>query len=215
MCQWQQIGGNLPCDLEPSDSVIYMRDYVSGANFRESETNGHIFNFKKHPKYHGSPQWKYKAQAIRKCAAELSQLFKPGQPYTIAPMPTSKVPGDAEYDSRLVDTLSTLQKMRPNVVPIASPVAFKNSHKAQHLREKRLRADEIYDLLEWKGLPNGFSGWLNLFDDIITNGSHFKACQRLIHENTNNVHVQGIFWARTIWPDDFPEFEIDFISRSP
>ena len=35
-----------------------------------------------------------------------------------------------------------------------------------------------------------------LFDDVITVGSHFKACKNLLNQRLTDVNVRGVFVAR-------------------
>lgn len=48
--------------------------------------------------------------------------------------------------------------------------------------------NQIYEKLEWKGIPEGL-GHVILIDDVIASGAHLKACKQLIKERRHEVEV--------------------------
>ena len=47
-----------------------------------------------------------------------------------------------------------------------------------------------------------------LFDDLLTNGTHFKACKRLIQERLPDHAVIDLFIGRAKRPDVFSDFDV-------
>ena len=41
-----------------------------------------------------------------------------------------------------------------------------------------------------------------IVDDVLTSGSGFRACERLIHQNVPDVMVIGVFWARSVFQNN-------------
>jgi len=193
---------NPPAFIESDDVCYYARDYISRGSHKDSEANQLISNFKRHPRFRGQAPWRYKQRAIEQFAAELGDVI--GKNRSIAAIPSSKLPDHPEYDSRLLDTLGVLKRLRPDLV-IETPLSMKASTKPSHLGGSR-SIDEISFNLEWSGL-SGNSQSLILIDDVLTTGAHFKACKQVIAANAPDVCVIGIFWARTVWPESQSPFE--------
>jgi hypothetical protein len=59
----------------------------------------------------------------------------------------------------------------------------------------------FYDNLAWSGIGPS-NGAIVLIDDVITSGSRFKACQRLLVEKVPGILVYGLFWAKSVWDAD-------------
>lgn len=63
--------------------------------------------------------------------------------------------------------------------------------------------ESILETVQWVGLPRGRDPTtLVLVDDVITKGTMFKACERLLGDNAPGVSIVAVFWARSVWPDD-------------
>lgn len=185
--------------LDCDDECFYARDYVSGGGYSASETNNLIANFKKPVSRRGLNDWKYKQTAIRKFADDLLTIVPENA--VISAIPTSKSRNDPEYDSRLDDTLSEVVAKRPSI-RIECPIVRETTAEALHHGGSRRVAD-VLRTLRWIGfcqIPN----YVVLIDDVITCGSHFKACQRLIVNNHPQIKIYGVFWARTVWLDPSP-----------
>jgi len=193
---------NPPAFIDGEDECYYARDYIARGTHKDSEANQLISNFKRHPKFRGQPPWRYKQRAIDQFAAELGGII--GKNLSVAAVPSSKLPDHPEYDSRLLDTLGVLKRLRPDLV-IETPLALKASTKPSHHGGSR-SINEISFNLEWRGL-SGACRLLILVDDVLTSGAHFKACKQVITAHAPDVRVAGIFWARTVWPEAQPPFE--------
>lgn len=185
------------------DHIVYAREYIAGRKYDASETNNLVTNFKKPTERINLPEWRYKLAAIEQFATELSDLFKKDIEYVLVAMPTSKHKSDPKYDSRLEDTLISLSKKKCNVT-IQEPFILKDTMIPSHSGGTR-SPQIIYDNLLWRGFA-AHTHRVFLVDDLLTTGSHFKACQRLILEHHPEMEVIGIFWAKAIWDNPFSVF---------
>jgi hypothetical protein len=188
-----------PALLGPDDICYYARDYVSGGSWNASEANQLIRNLKKDPSKRNTLEWNHKLRAVNKFAAELSSILPPGQAFAF--IPTSKRHDDAQYDSRWEMVKDELSRIRPDLIA-KRPILRETSCVAVHQGGKRKRT-EIRATLGWRGFKD-VPGSLVLIDDVITAGAHFKVCKGMIHEVHLALPVFGVFWARTIWPEDEP-----------
>ena len=191
-----------PLSLEPDDICLYAREYVSGGGYEAGEANQLIVNFKKpQEREQNQGEWYFKQQAVSKFARELSSLLPEGIHFAF--IPCSKTKDDPEYDRRFEMLWTMLHHIRRDLI-LCNPFSFKTSHKSAHLGGTR-DIDEIYNSLNWHGLEeNEGLEKIVLIDDMITSGSHFKACQKLILEHHPDIRVIGVFWTRAkkIFPTD-------------
>jgi hypothetical protein len=181
----------------PDDRCFYAREYISKGGFKSSEANDLITNYKKPADRRGKPEWRYKEQAVRQFAEELAMLI--GEGWLVTFIPSSKLKTDPAYDTRFEDTLLHLQQLRPDL-RTAEVLHLREPMDPYHGGRTRGRhPDEIYQKIAWTGLPDDCRGVV-LIDDILTTGSHFKACKRMIREKRPGMEVVGAFWAKAIWP---------------
>jgi hypothetical protein len=186
--------------IDPDDYCSYAREYISGGGYKASETNNLVSNFKKEPSKRGTYQWKYKIQAIDRFADELARAFEPDESYNVCAIPPSKVVGDPEYDSRFEDLFWRLRLIRPKI-RICNAITRAYSVEAAHARASRPTIDEVYQSLRWDTEYDDLD-YLILIDDVLTAGTSFKACERLIREHLPHVDfVAGLFWARRVFPN--------------
>jgi len=204
--RWVQVDEALqqpPRYIDPVQDLCYFsREYVSGGGWKASPTNQLISNFKKPVDKRGTREWYYKEQAIAQFAQELGAVLP--QHCVLGFILCSKRKDDPEYDNRLEITLQQLKKQRGDLT-IIEPLAMRESMEPYHVSGQHRHPDYIYDRLEWKGMPEGLDHII-LIDDVLTSGSHFKACKRLIQERRPEVEVAGVFWARAISMDE-PQVE--------
>jgi len=85
------------------DLCYFLREYVRGQGYEGGDTNDLILNLKKKMDRRGRAEWKYKAHAIRQCAAELGEAINHEwlNDGTLVPVPPSKMRGDPMYDDRM------------------------------------------------------------------------------------------------------------------
>jgi predicted amidophosphoribosyltransferase len=190
------VSQDIPVFIRQEDEVYYAREYISKGGCKASEANQLIMNFKKPVMRRGQRDWYYKEQAIDRFARELAAAVKENT--VIAAIPSSKCQTDPEYDSRLDDTLAAARRYKPSLI-IERPIVVKATSVAVHAGGSR-RPDEVYSHLVWNGFSREVTQVL-LVDDVLTTGSHFRACKRIISEHCPNTKVAGVFWAKTVWPD--------------
>jgi hypothetical protein len=199
----RNIGPEYPYYLTDDDECYWAREFASHQDYKYSETNQLIKNFKRDPiQYKDRPDvlW-HKENAIKKYALELCLIFNNLDVGSIITnVPTSKTKSDPNYDNRFERLFEKLKSYNQQL-RVDYPLSIKSSHTAVHISNApRFSPDDFYDILDWNNISNNNCETIYLIDDVITAGAHFKACQRKIYDNVRNVKVIGIFWARTIHP---------------
>jgi predicted amidophosphoribosyltransferase len=197
-----------PRFLEPEDlgNCYFAREFTARAGYGASEANSLISNFKKARKYQHASAWRWRNLAVQQFATELDSLIGDAD-VTIMPIPSSSLPGDEEYNNRFEDLLDRWEQLRKLAGrPCGNDWAIRRRHRVTpaHQGKKPRSVQDAYDSFRWSGFTRTAEAVV-LVDDVITCGTQFKACQRLLRENGPNVQVFGAFWARTIWID--PEAE--------
>ncbi len=185
--------------LRPEDRVYYLGEYAPGAGY-VSPTNDLIYNFKIKPSsLRNSPmRRRHKEQAIREIAAAFTRHFRAlDATAVIVPIPTSKLPADPDYDDRLLRTLRVC-RTEP-MLHVRELIKQKRSTTADHEANGRqsfrhLLANCYVD--DALSLPR--PSLIVLFDDVLTQGKHFKVCQRLLRNHYGDIPIAGFFVARSI-----------------
>lgn len=79
--------------------------------------------------------------------------------------------------------------------------------------ERRPTPDDLYEVLELDAaaVAKPLRPTVFLFDDVLTAGTHFKACKRRIFEHAPTSRVIGLFIGRRKLP---PQEAADFASVS-
>jgi hypothetical protein len=184
--------------IEDVDEIYNAREYSARKSYEASETNQLIINFKKPITHRGNPDWKYKIEAIERFAFELSELIIDDEVYVFAAIPTSICKTDPQYDDRLDKTLIELRKIANNVF-IEEPISIRKTIIPSHHDGSR-DPNVLYENMIWNGFKVRTERVI-LVDEVITTGSHFLACKRIILNHCPDMRVIGVFWARTIWND--------------
>lgn len=184
-----------PSRLDDTDNCYYAREYISEGGYAASEANNLIQNFKKPMDREGRPEWRHKDAAIRRFAAELSQIDFTGA--IVSCIPSSKCKTDPLYDNRMEKTFGYLRQYQSSVA-IEYPFELRTTIPAAHLGGTR-DTESFYKALKWVGFRTAPVNSVVLVDDVITTGGHFKACKRLILEHHPETSIYGIFWAKTVW----------------
>ncbi len=190
-----EIGQPFPCHLDSSDLCYYAEDYISGGGFLASQGNDLISNFKKPVCRKDKPEWSYKERAIITFAKTLSEIIPNNNDFTVTCIPTSKATDDIEYDPRFEETFSLLKEISP-VIIIDYPIKLKQTIESSHIGGER-NVQFFLEQYEWVGLKK-LTKHIILVDDVISSGSHFKACKNIISRHHKKISVYGIFWAKTI-----------------
>ena len=187
--------------LQPGDRVYYLGEYAAGAGYL-TPINDLIHNFKIKPSsLRCSPvRRRHKEHAIRQIAVAFTGHFSALEDTAVlVPIPTSKLPADPDYDDRLLRVLRVCRAdPKP---PVRELIRQKRSTAADHEANgrqsfRRLLANCYVD--DTLSLPR--PSQVILFDDVLTEGKHFKVCQRLLRNHYGDVPIVGFFVARSIPP---------------
>lgn len=196
--------------LGRDDVCYFYLDYIPNDNYQNSFIN----NLKKSVEKRGTQEYSYKIWAIRKMSECLrasveNELFEElkGKSVIFVPVPPSKSKEDPLYDDRLVSILNN------SGVCCKELIRQSKSRESCHVTGGASRnIEEIYNNYTWNEneSPDGEPEVVVVFDDVLTTGAHFKACQRMIKEHYPRATTIGVFVAsRRIddCSDDFPFLE--------
>lgn len=185
--------------LEPGDRCLFFGEYTSRVGFDHGDTNQLISNLQKPVARAGKPDYKYKDAAIATIAAAIraaSGKAKRGE-VVIVPAPPSKPRGHPDYDDRI-------ERIARRIGPGADVRCLLETITP---REQAKRADQrpaIDDLVKSMtvrlDLLDPHPAGVILLDDVITNGTTFKAAQRLLTPHLPNTKLVGLFVARRVFP---------------
>ena len=196
--------------LDHDDECFYIYgEHIARAGYAASPTNQLISNIKKEVSKRGTPEYFYKERDIIQVANLVKEaLGNDVLPITVIPVPPSKAKDDPEYDNRILLCLGEIIKDGWDVRELIVAKASMRAHHEHQSGEKRPTPDELYQMLmidETCFSQKPIQQKIILFDDVLTNGTHFKACKRLLLERLPESKVYGLFIARTIHLCPFSE----------
>ena len=185
--------------LTEEDSCFYLREYTAYAGFHHSKTNQLILNLKKGVDRRDRSDWPYKERAIDQIARELSNAIAPAffARATFTPIPPHRAKGDPLYDDRLSRVLRQVSTEIDARELIVQRENTQPAHQSDETRDpdvivENYRIDE--DLVAQAPLGEQ----LVVFDDVLTTGSHFVACRRVLEARFPGQNIVGIFVARRV-----------------
>lgn len=199
--------------LDDEDECYFLGEYTSGQGYRYSEINQLISNLKKDvEKAVTRPdEFRYKTRAIRSIATCLGTLFKRDALehfITLVPMPPSKTKSHPAYDDRVVQ-ICTKMTFGLNTPDVSELIECTRDREPTHRDASKPPPQELmndYRIVCAAGYqPRPL---IMLVDDLITTGSHFKACKNVIAKAFPDRQIVGVFIARRVFPpaaDDFSE----------
>lgn len=185
------------CYLEPGDECYALGEYVPGADFGVG-LNDLVQNFKKPMDRKDLPEFRYKLLAIARVSRLIRSCVsaKAVQEATFVPIPPSKAEGDPLYDPRLSLALTDGEPK----LQVRELLVMRESVRAHHDYQKGERRPTPADLAAFMyvdaGLCNPPPSKIIIVDDVLTNGTHFKAAQLLLRERFPGVPIIGLFIAR-------------------
>lgn len=190
--------GNHRC-LSLDDCCYYYKIKERSGDY--SDVSSIIFNFKKKPNecIERYDLRNYKEKAIQTITNDLISLFADissnDNKYLLVPAITSIPRSSLLFDNRLEKVCENVAK-KLSFVDTFNLLDIKQNIQKAHYGGSR-DIEKIYSNI---AIDNSFdiSNYDNvyIFDDVITTGAHFKACQKIIKE-TFNIVCDGIFWARS------------------
>jgi hypothetical protein len=185
--------------LTAEDECYCLGEYQPRGGYGAGAVNDMLSNFKKPVTKRGLPEYRYKERDILRAGRFVRGALSPNAVtnFTYVPVPPSKAKSDPLYDDRLVRALTSGQP----VLDVRELIVMRQSVRAHHeyaSGEKRPTPDELYDLLaiDPACLNPPLKGTVVIFDDLLTNGTHFKACQRILLETVPGTRIIGLFIGR-------------------
>jgi hypothetical protein len=189
--------------LTPQDECYCLGEYIPRGGFAAGPVNSMISNFKKPVTRRALPEYRHKENDIVRAGHFVSTVLaaETVANSTLVPIPPSKARDDPLYDDRLS---RVLRSGLPNA-DVRELVVMRESTRAHHEYaegERRPTPDEYFELLrlDEAQLAQPIRPTVILFDDVLTNGTHFKACKRLITEHAPATRVIGLFIGRRKLP---------------
>lgn len=191
-------------NLTADDECFFLYEYTSGRNYSFSETNRLISNLKKRPSLAGTAQYQYKTMAVQFCGQVFGEAMSPDwlAVGTLVPVPPSKAHSDPEYDDRILKICGAIPTAHP--IDIRDLVVQTRSLPADHESSTRRSIEnllEVYRIDETKAALPPQS--IAVVDDVLTNGTHFRAMKTILKSRFPNVPVVGLFIARRVFPNPF------------
>jgi hypothetical protein len=199
--------------LAVSDICFYVWEYTAGQRYDFSPTNQLISNLKIKPtQITTSPRRDYyKQPAINHSAAALRGLIQRSwveQIGTFVPMPTSKIPGDEDFDDRIQRLLSfAFRTLNADIRPMLEQT---ENTTADHESPDRLSYAALRAITRINEAHAAAPLRANIavIDDVLNSGKHFKVAQELLARRFPGIPVIGIFVARCIRSNPSVDFDV-------
>ena len=198
--------------LTAEHECYFFYEFTAGKLAGHSQGNQLILNLKKQVTRSHLPDYKYKIQAISDSISLLNGAFGVGKALlsnaVVCPMPPSKIPGDPEYDDRMLQiangackgTGATCLELLKQTQSYATA-----HHQKDGGRPKPHELEAIYAVDNNLGKPI-----VILVDDVLTTGCHFVAARNAVLKIYPETRVIGFFIARRALPDPADEFSAIF-----
>jgi predicted amidophosphoribosyltransferase len=191
-------------NLTADDECYFLYEYTSGKNYSFSETNRLVSNLKKRPSLAGTAQYRYKTLAIEFCGRMFGESINPKwlATGTLVPVPPSKARTDPEYDDRISKICRAIPAA--GALDVREIVVQTRSLPADHEGGPRHRIEdllEVYRIDEAKTAPAPQN--ITVVDDVLTNGTHFRAMKTILKDRFPGASVVGFFIARRVFPNPF------------
>lgn len=201
--------------LSQDDECYFLGEYHPRAGFRAGLINDMISNVKKSVEKRHLPEYRFKEAAILSANRMLrGALSAEAQAAcTFVPIPPSKALEHPLYDDRILRVLASGHPPL-DVRPL---LAMRESTRAHHEYAEGVRRpnpDELRQLLIFNEaqMAAPLMPTIVLFDDVITNGTHFKACKQVLLQRIPAARVVGLFIGRR---KASPTAAFDFASIFP
>ncbi len=195
--------------LTPDDECYCLGDYLPHAGYKAGPVNSLISNIKKPVSKRGLPEYRYKEHDIARAGQLVRSVLATSTPSTatFVPVPASKAKTDPAYDDRLYRILTTGTPSL-DVRELLGRAISTRAHHEYAPGERRPTPDDLYRQLaiDEACLKVPLRATVIIFDDVLTNGTHFRACKRLIVERVPEAQVIGLFIGRR---KIAPAFDVD------
>jgi predicted amidophosphoribosyltransferase len=180
--------------------VYFLREFTAGQGYA-GETNQIIFNLKKKL---GDGGYHWKARAISQCIEEMTAPLSKTwlEKGTLVPIPPSKAKEDPLHDDRMLQVCMGIAQRSGVKADVREIVLQRTSTPAFHtIQGTRPKVEELlanYELDERVCDPAPTE--IAIIDDVLTNGTHFKAMQRILSHRFPRARIVGMFYARRALP---------------
>jgi predicted amidophosphoribosyltransferase len=148
---------------------------------------------------------RYKAGAIRECAAHISGAvnLENLRTWTIVPVPPSKHKSENAYDDRMVRICKSIAS--PQALDIRELVVQSQSTVAAHEVTTGSRPT-VSDLLKIYSIDESVTQpaptGILIVDDVLTAGTHYRAMHTVLFQRFPGIPINAIFIARRVFPPD-------------
>jgi hypothetical protein len=189
--------------LDREDECYYLLEYFAGKGFGIGGANQLIANLKKKPSQKTQPHYRYKRIAINTIIGYLKSVLPEDflEGVTLVPMPPSKSKDDDEYDDRMVQILQGV--CIDTECDLRELIILRESIKASHKSADRPRPNQLQNYFELdEDICDPAPQTIIIVDDMITTGSHFKACKNLLLNRYPNARIVGVFITRRVIVND-------------
>jgi len=194
--------------LAPEDHCYYWGEYHAKQGPKYGATNQLIWNLKKYPSTHKKPGYHYKADAIQRVGRAINRtVTNHGGVFTIVPVPPSKIPGDPDFDDRMLRVANIAVGGTQCVARelVCQTQGYQASHSGGD--GHRLTPPELTEIYEIAANAPAPQGTVLVIDDVLTKGAHFRAMKDMIVQRFPGTVVVGLMVARNVHPvvsaDDF------------
>ena len=191
--------------LDDSDICYYIGEYTKGGGYSYSAINQILLNIKKSPSIENTNpnEYRHKINDMNRVAICLRACIHDAnleQDITLVPIPPSKTITHPDYDDRMHHICNEIVSgiANPDVKLLVQPKADMNP---THKDNRKPTPDELAENYELV-YEQGYTPRNNIFliDDMLTTGTHFKACKSLISQRFPSSNIYGIFITRRIIP---------------
>lgn len=210
---------NIHSFIRAEDEIYFFYEYTAGMNFAYSDGNGIVSNLKKDViKFGHNPQiMRHKTRAIQKCSELISSSLNPAwlASATLVPVPPSKLPGEPEYDDRMLQVVRGVRIRTAGQQPLAQAaelvtqtMSLRKSHESEPGARPSIK--ELLDAYQ----VNSSAVWeppqrIVVVDDMLTTGRHFRAMKQKLEEAFPSVEIVGVFISRRVFADPQLAFQLD------
>lgn len=196
--------------IEEHDECYFLHEYTANKGYSFSKTNSLISNLKKKPSERNRAGYHHKMRCIREASRMFSETLNPVwlDVATLVPIPGSKAVEDPDYDDRME---LVCRGIRANL-DVRPLVKQRHSTRASHQAGagNRVLLEELLEVLYVdEELAKPEPTYIGIFDDVLTNGTHFKAVKSVLTQRFPAARISGFFIARTVHPDPFQDFDWD------
>lgn len=202
--------------ISKDSNCYYFLEYPSGKGDQHynNPNYSYIHNFKKSMDRAGTPQWKYKIEAIDKTIAIFSEFISIGDiinKYTFVPIPPSKIKTDPMYDPRMTLVLEGIKALHAgfDFKEILTCNSNKQPSHESNIRPSIQELSENYTVNN--GLLNNSRKFIVLVDDVLTTGAHYCAARDVLLQHSNDLDIRGMFIARRVLPNPIFDFDDDLL----